>query len=362
MTSSAKLLARGDALEPFAAVDQRGADEAAARTLDGVAKLPTPACIPLDQATTRFEGTISTSAQRAPVPPPRRPFQHVAGTGASQRHCTGVYASPMTFSCLICESATEAVGSQRVLGRHDAHYRRCKACGYLFIVDPHWLAEAYATAIAALDTGIVTRNLWLADATTALLGSSLRAVRRSVDFGGGTGLLVRLMRDRGHDFHWHDAYSPNLLAIGFEADLQQRYDLVTAFELIEHLTDPVATVAQLRQLAPVLLISTELLPDPMPALDRWWYFAPEAGQHIGFFTRRSLEVLGERFGLMLSSNGRNLHVLAPSRVSETLLRALRKPVSASLLAPLGKRRSLAHRDADLLQQRLQSAHEDHASS
>ena len=26
-------------------------------------------------------------------------------------------------------------------------------------------------------------------------------------------MLVRLMRDRGHDFRWHDAYSPNLLAI-----------------------------------------------------------------------------------------------------------------------------------------------------
>ena len=267
----------------------------------------------------------------------------------------GVYPVAMP-TCLVCDSATAHAGSQLVLGRHTAEYRRCGQCGYVFVVDPHWLAEAYTTAIAALDTGIVTRNLWLADATTALLGSSFRGVKRSVDYGGGTGLLVRLMRDRGHDFHWHDAYSPNLLAIGFEADLGQQYDLATAFELLEHLPDPVAGAQTLRRLAPTLLLSTELLPDPMPPLDRWWYFAPESGQHIGFFTRRSLEVLGERLQLRLSSNGRNLHVLASAPVSEVLLRALRKPQRARILAMAGRRRSLAHRDADLLQARLQARH------
>src|SRR6478672_8229207 len=166
----------------------------------------------------------------------------------------------MTPSCPVCDAATAHVGSQPVLGRHPAEYRRCVQCGYLFIVEPHWLDEAYATAIAALDTGIVTRNLWLADATTALLGTSLRGVRRSVDYGGGTGLLVRLMRDRGHDFRWHDAYSPNLLAIGFEADLAQPSDLATAFELVEHLPDPMSVFAEPRDLAPTLLLSTELLP------------------------------------------------------------------------------------------------------
>ena len=260
----------------------------------------------------------------------------------------------MTSSCLVCDSPTVHVGTQSVLGRYAAEYRRCRECGYLFIVEPHWLAEAYATAIAALDTGIVTRNLWLADATTALLGTSWRGVRRSVDYGGGTGLLVRLMRDRGHDFRWHDAYSPNLLAIGFEADLAQPCDLATAFELVEHLPDPMSVFATLGDLAPTLLLSTELLPDPLPALDRWWYFAPEAGQHIGFFSRRSLEVVAERLNRRLSTNDRNLHVIAHESVSASLLRALRKPRGARLLAPLGRRRSLAHDDADALQACLQA--------
>lgn len=258
----------------------------------------------------------------------------------------------MTPACKICASKTAHFGSQLILGRFPAEYRRCTQCGYAFIVEPHWLELAYSTAISALDTGIVTRNLWLADATTALLRLSLRNVRRTLDYGGGTGLLVRLMRDRGHDFRWHDAYSPNLLARGFEGDVDDQFDMVTAFELAEHLPDPMSTMLTLRSLAPVLVLSTELLPATVGGVDDWWYFAPESGQHVGFFTAHSLEVVAERLGLRLSTNGRNLHVLAPQAVSGTLLKVLRKPACAKWLGGTRRRASLAHRDAQVLQARL----------
>lgn len=260
----------------------------------------------------------------------------------------------MNPACKLCGAMTTHFGRQLILGQFQAEYRRCGACGYVFVVDPHWLELAYSTAIAALDTGIVTRNRWLADAACALLGLSLREVHRTLDFGGGTGLLVRLMRDRGHDFHWYDRYSPNLLARGFEGDPNDRFDMVTAFELIEHLPDPLATFQQLGSVAPIIVISTELLPASRRVLDDWWYYAPESGQHIGFFTHASLATLAERLGLQLSSNGRNLHVLAPRAVSRALLRALRKPATARWLAPAGIHASLAHRDAAWLQSRLRA--------
>lgn len=101
-----------------------------------------------------------------------------------------------------------------------------------------------------------------------------------------------------------------------------------------------------------MVISTELLPKNADALDDWWYYAPESGQHIGFFTRATLAVVAEHLGLRLSSNGRNLHVLAARKVSSALLQALRKPSRARWLAPAGTGRSLAHHDAALLQSRL----------
>lgn len=259
-----------------------------------------------------------------------------------------------TETCPICSGSSRHFGRQQMLMTHDADYRQCVTCGHVFVIDPHWLEQAYSTVIAALDTGIVTRNLWLADATSALLGSSLRHVNKTLDFGGGSGLLVRLMRDRGHDFRWHDAYSPNLLAGGFADRALGEYDMVTAFELVEHLIDPMATLKTLRAAAPILLLSTELLRPDARQLDDWWYYAPESGQHIGFFTHRSLSIAAERLGLQLSSNHRNLHVLAPRPVSRWLLRALRKPSRARWLAWAGHRKSLAHADARLLRQRLQA--------
>ena len=255
--------------------------------------------------------------------------------------------------CKICDAEASECGRKRTLGKYDARYLRCSACGYAWVEDPHWLDEAYSNAIAALDTGIVVRNLWLRDATCALLGTSFREVKTIVDHGGGTGLFVRLMRDRGHDAWWSDKHCDNLLARGFDADADARYDLLTAFELVEHLEDPLGEFQRLHSRAPRLLISTELQPaDPARLMD-WYYLAPEAGQHIGFFTRRSLEVIAERLGLMLSSNDRNLHVLAPDRVSDRWLYMLRKPSWASKWAWLGTRKGLAHRDTERQLRRLQ---------
>ena len=256
-------------------------------------------------------------------------------------------------ACKICDSPAQPFGTQRVLGKYDATYLRCGACGYLWVLAPTWLEEAYSQAIAALDTGIVVRNMWLADACCALLGTSLRDARSILDYGGGSGLLVRTLRDRGHEAWWQDAYCPNLLAVGFESPANASYDLLTAFELVEHLPDPMEWFQRARSISPRLLISTDLQPADLDPGMQWRYMAPESGQHIGFFTRRSLEIVAERLGLVLSSNDRNLHLLADKRISERWLRALRKPSGARRWAWLGRRPSLTYVDADRMLERVQ---------
>jgi len=64
-----------------------------------------------------------------------------------------------------------------------------------------------------------------------------------VEFAGGYGLLTRLMRDRGFDFHWHDRIARTSSLVVFEWDeLEGKISsrALTAFEVIEHVSNPVA--------------------------------------------------------------------------------------------------------------------------
>ena len=182
--------------------------------------------------------------------------------------------------CKICDSATADFGQLRILSSFDARYRRCTQCGFVFVESAEWLQQAYSSAIAASDTGIVTRNLKLAQIVGLLIALEFPAARRFLDYGGGSGLLVRLMRDQGFDFYLLDKYCANVLAAGFEAKPSERFDLLTCMEVAEHLVDPVPTFLELGALAPSIVIGTELLPATANRPGEWWYYAPETGQHI----------------------------------------------------------------------------------
>ncbi|HKZ10748.1 MAG TPA: class I SAM-dependent methyltransferase [Rhodanobacteraceae bacterium] len=259
-------------------------------------------------------------------------------------------------ACKLCGGATASFGELTILGRHRAYYRRCAKCGYVAVENPHWLDEAYADhAIAALDTGIVMRNLWLADAVDALLRWRFRDVRMALDHGGGTGLFVRLMRDRGHDFRWSDPHCENLFALGFEADANATFDLVTCFEVAEHLTDPLPVFRELTERAPILIFSTELLPEQNNRPGEWHYYAPETGQHVGFFTTASLQVLAKKLGCHFASDGRMLHAFTREPLNSRWLRYVSKQRRARRLLRLsGKRAPLTWRDAEALTWQLRT--------
>ena len=46
------------------------------------------------------------------------------------------------------------------------------------------------------------------------------------------------MRDKGYDFYWQDIYSKNLYATDFEYTKNTKYEMLTAYEVFEHLPDP----------------------------------------------------------------------------------------------------------------------------
>ena len=138
---------------------------------------------------------------------------------------------------------------------------------------------------------------------------------RVIDCAGGYGILVRLLRDRGVNALWSDPYCKNLLAVGFEYS-GENAELVTAFEAFEHFVDPMAEAEKLFAIAPNLLISTELIATPAPALHEWWYYGSDHGQHIGFFRLKALQMIAKKFNKHLVSNGQSYHLFSDKPLNE----------------------------------------------
>lgn len=250
------------------------------------------------------------------------------------------------MACPICKGLMEPCFTAQVLGKYSAQYEVCNACGFLRVHEPHWLDEAYSTAIAAADTGLVTRNLALASKLCGVLywGLGGRSKERYLDAAGGYGMLTRMMRDIGFDYFWADKYCDNLIAPGFEFRPEMGpCHAVTAMEVLEHLVDPVAFIEETLAAsgAQTLVFSTELYEGHPPSPDHWWYYSLATGQHIGFFQRRTLEAIGARLGLNYSSaNG--LHILSKTAINERLL-FLVTCRWATFLAPRWIRRRLGSR-------------------
>ena len=221
-----------------------------------------------------------------------------------------------------------------VLGRYDVQYFQCGTCGLLQTETPYWLEEAYASAIACADTGIVARNIYLSRVAAAVFWRLFRGQGSFLDAAGGYGLFTRLMRDIGFDCYWSDPHAQNLVARGFEdAAHAGPYTAVTAFEVLEHLLDPLAFLSDLMRErgARTLLISTELFAGAAPEPASWWYYAFDTGQHISFYRRSTLEEIGRRLGLRLYSH-RSVHLWTDRRFSPTHLRLLSEPRLAALMA------------------------------
>jgi hypothetical protein len=120
-----------------------------------------------------------------------------------------------TLTCRLCGAGIREVMRQRVLGKYDVAYGHCVRCDLIQTEPPYWLEEAYSRAISQLDTGAMHRNLETSR-LTALLARMIGIEDSGLDYGGGHGAFVRMMRDLGFDFLWFDKYAENLFAIGFE--------------------------------------------------------------------------------------------------------------------------------------------------
>lgn len=185
-------------------------------------------------------------------------------------------------------------------GRHRADYAECQSCHALQVPDPTWLPEAYADPSAAIkaDGGRFRRTFSVFLYLTALMDAGVLPRKpKLLDFGGGYGLLAKMLADANLDAWTHDAFEKNrLFAVDRwieQLDPAPTFDVVTALEVFEHLTDPLDVARRLRSVmteAATLVLSTGIYDREKHGID-WPYLSPDTGQHVTFYSRRALHHL-----------------------------------------------------------------------
>lgn len=266
---------------------------------------------------------------------------------------------------------TESLFTAKLLNKYDVRFYRCKATGFIQTEEPYWLPESYSSAITKLDVGLVMRNENLVALTAPLLWRYFNHEGTFLDYAGGYGLFTRMMRDRGFDFVHTDPYCQNIFAeyhdlAGLPATT--KFEGVTAFEVFEHLAQPVAEIEAIARFSENLFFTTELLPPNVTK--NWWYFSLETGQHVSFYTKEALQSIAGKLGRRYYTDGKWRHLLTvkelPENPFERMNRKEREPFFVRKMRkylrrydakknPLPHKESLLEKDVEKAKEQLASA-------
>ncbi len=223
------------------------------------------------------------------------------------------------MNCKICSGEVSKVFSKKILNKYDVNYYQCKNCQFMQTEDPYWLDESYKSAINYSDIGVASRSLLFSENSTFLFSSNgFDRTKQYMDFGAGYGLYVRLMRDNGFNFYWQDDYCDNLFATQFTFNEipkeKRRFEVITAFEVFEHLVNPIQEIEKMLTMTDSILFSTELTSNWKGDLETWWYIGPMHGQHIAFYHKNTLSYIANKYGLNLYTN-KSMHFLTKRKIS-----------------------------------------------
>jgi len=260
------------------------------------------------------------------------------------------------MKCKICNNDANMLFKTKVLNKYEVEYFKCKNCYFIQTEKPYWLDESYSNAITQLDIGLANRNYDLSKKTNLIINTFFNKKANFIDFAGGYGLLVRLMRDNGFNFYRQDKYCDNLFAQHFDiTDTSiQKFELATAFEVFEHLANPMQEIDEILAYSDSILFSTVLQPADNVNPSNWWYISPEIGQHIALYNYDTLKTIAQLKGLNLYSDFKYLHLLTKNKINSTLFKFLcHNKIANFLFFLLGKKNNaLVQQDYQYLKNKI----------
>ena len=199
------------------------------------------------------------------------------------------------------KSCIEVQNKRTSLSGIPIYYRRCKGCGFLFTdAFDDWSVEDFRTHIYNTDYQFVdpeyldTRPIGNAGVVEKFWGE-LKDKIRVLDFGAGNDVMCATLRANG--FTTAVSYDPMVPERAQRPE--GKFDLVTCFETIEHVPDPIASLGAIIDCASepgLIFYSTLVQPDDIEVSRlSWWYVGPRNG-HVSIFSRQALALAWGRHG------------------------------------------------------------------
>jgi hypothetical protein len=221
--------------------------------------------------------------------------------------------------CVVCESDNLTpwlIGSCDEWDK-DVIYDKCAECGVLQATSmldwsvEKFKADVYNDRYGEVDPDFESkRPRNMADSIDEMF-ADVRHVSRHIDYGGGSGLLSQLLREKGWDSRSYDKfYNTDSSVLG------SRYNFISCIEVVEHVPDQMGLFAEFDSLLEqygMIFISTKVSDHSVPAMRpyeefRWWYANPRAG-HVVLHSYQSLRVLAKRIGLNVVSITDTIHIM-----------------------------------------------------
>lgn len=233
-------------------------------------------------------------------------------------------------TCPVCshpaDFRTERFGN---FAKRSFHVYECPSCGFIFVGDPWTDYPAIYTVDYYEGKGIDPLISYTDELTNPRIlrrlewngilswAKALMVVDEStkwLDYGAGSGGLVRYLRGRGYQSVV--GYEPSDDAPSWlqEADASiseesmatfaHSFDIITAIEVLEHTTNPIDELRRMHSLLKpggLLLMTTTNVAPYRKRLSKWRYIIPEI--HVSFFDPDALSVAMESAGFRPSLEG-----------------------------------------------------------
>jgi len=246
---------------------------------------------------------------------------------------TGLLASPPmlapTHPCPICDSDTADLTMIRSdFSDADFSFRRCDTCGLVFVANPNLdLASLYDAAyyrgdgadsfvnyLEEMGNPDTIRAYEWRGITRAVQSLCDNTAAKWLDFGCGLGGLVRYARthgfpnvygyDQGWGADWACEHGVDVLGEDQLREHAGSFDVVTAIEVVEHISDPLGPMREIASLLKpggVFFLTTGNAAVHRDSFTSWKYVHPDL--HVSYFEPRTLSEAYRRVGLEPVSAG-----------------------------------------------------------